>query len=205
MGKNHFKFKALRILLSSCHFIARYCQWSSSPSPSPGPGPAGVSFSESTSSCLPGPGCHTMSLRRERHCCQAASGSTSHSPTGTWQLHSGSYSPLLGHPSHFVKDTTQRQFEPLMLLLLLKTGQKFPTSVSWRLLSTKDLPQGCRVKKHLSACHCWGWVDGMFVFILKLTNTWESENQVWATSLSLSLCLFELLPNIWDLFKHMIC
>lgn len=36
-GKNHFKFKALGILLSSCHFIAHYCQWSSSPSPSPGP------------------------------------------------------------------------------------------------------------------------------------------------------------------------
>lgn len=31
--KNHFKFKALNILLSSCHFIAHHCQWVSSPSP----------------------------------------------------------------------------------------------------------------------------------------------------------------------------
>lgn len=34
MGKkNHFKVKALIILLSSCHFIAHHCQKSSSPSP----------------------------------------------------------------------------------------------------------------------------------------------------------------------------
>lgn len=32
MKKNHFKFKALMILLSSCHFIAHHCQFFS-PSP----------------------------------------------------------------------------------------------------------------------------------------------------------------------------
>lgn len=31
--KNHFKFKALNILLSSCHFIAHHCQWVSATSP----------------------------------------------------------------------------------------------------------------------------------------------------------------------------
>lgn len=36
MGKkNHFKFKALMILLSSCHFIAHHCQSLSLSGPSP--------------------------------------------------------------------------------------------------------------------------------------------------------------------------
>lgn len=44
---------------------------------------------------------------------------------------------------------------------------------------------------------------GRFVLILKtsLINTRVREPRVGSTS----LCLFELLPNIWDLFKYTIC
>lgn len=119
MKKNHFKFKALIILLSSCHFIAHHCQQLSSSSPTwrvfPLEAPHTACLTLNDTRCP---------LGRGRHCCQVVSGSTSHSQTRTWRPCTGSHSSLLGH--HFVKIRCNDNLEHSMVLFFFKRATNLP-------------------------------------------------------------------------------
>ena len=85
-----------------------------------------------------------------------------------------------------------------MVLFFRKRATNFPCSSSLDLEYQEFMARVSRVKKHLRAA------VGGFCF--------DPEAQPYQCGRvgeprvgNISQCLFELLPNIWDLFKHTIC
>lgn len=154
--KNHFKFKALNILLSSCHFIAHHCPWVSSP------GHTQHVF------LMKAPRTACLTLKATR--CPLHGGGT---PQSALRLGRADRPRLTVFPAG------TSLWEHLMVLFFLNLATRFP-GLPQKTENIERLWQGC--PELTSTCLMLGCFFCLFVLIFKtsLTNT-RVRDHVWAT------------------------
>lgn len=148
-----------------------------------------------TSNCLPDSECHTLSFKRGRHCSWWHLQAHLTLKLGLGDLRQAQISPV---GASLCKKSDAKITWTLPVLFFLKWATRVLMSSSFDFEYQQFMARVSRVKKHLPA------VTGGFCF--------DSEAQPYKYKRvrkprlgNTSLCLFELLPNIWDLFKHTIC
>lgn len=135
-----------------------------------------------------------MSFTKGKALYQVVSASTPCTWTGTWSSHIGSYFSTWGHC--FIKIRPRDNLN-IDHLAIVEMGHEF---LRFSLYDFEHQQGSARVSRAIM--HLPAIADG-FLLMLKpsLTNTRVRKPRLGNTL----LCLFELLPNIWDLFKHTIC